>query len=124
MEHKQARAMLPAFVDNAFDAELADVATHLKGCSECRAELGTLSKITASLGELSDEPLTPPAWLEQSLVQAVRKGADEKVIALQPRHALAGGLVVAAGVTGALVLRSRRRRRIATTRRWRAALSA
>lgn len=124
MEHKHARAMLPAFVEGASDPELADVATHLKGCSECRAELATLSRITATLGELSEVHVDPPAWLEPSLVQAVRQGAEEKVIAFEPRVAIASGLAITAGVAGVLVLRSRRRRKRATVRRWRTSLSA
>ena len=43
------------------EAESRDVARHLEGCAECRAELEALRSVTAALGRIPDAP-APDMW--------------------------------------------------------------
>ncbi|MCA1840489.1 MAG: hypothetical protein LC723_09195 [Actinobacteria bacterium] len=128
MQCREVSGYLPAYADADNSLRTVDVDHHLSSCSGCRAELEQYRDIGKSMRTLMDEPLETPGWLLDTLTETVVEKA-ERMQALRERTkqvaqpALVGGALLAAGVAGAILVGSRRRRRRGVGRRLREAIA-
>lgn len=97
---------------------LTVIRDHLESCAGCRAELASFDELKGALRSLSEQPVEPPTWLEGTITENICQKAA-RIAALRSMQkkvrrpqVMTGGALVAAGIAGALLLRSRRRRRI------------
>jgi anti-sigma factor RsiW len=73
--HRQARALLGAYVLDAVDQpERAAVEAHLEGCAACRRELAQLREAAAML----PSPPRPPDELWKRIAEEVRALEDDQ----------------------------------------------
>lgn len=118
MECREVREYLPAYAEQAGGPSASAVDEHLRTCADCRAELEQYRELAAALGGLSERAIEPPAWFLGTVTETVGERA-ERVAALRergrqlshPQTIAAGGVILAAGVAGALLMRGLRRRR-------------
>lgn len=100
---------------------LTVIRDHLENCSSCRAELAIFDQLKGALASLAGEPIQPPSWLEGTLTETIAEKANRiaafRRVEAQVRRpqVVTGGALVAAGIAGALLVRSRRRRRVGWT---------
>jgi anti-sigma factor RsiW len=103
--------MLPALVDGSDSLELR---RHLAGCPECKAESARYEALLGSMSALKDITEEPPAALLQALQSIPTSGGrltGVRTHVSRNRKAYAGtAAVLATGVAGALVWRTRSRR--------------
>lgn len=131
VECREVREYLPSYLEEEGPRPRYQmVIEHLKGCAGCTEELNFYRSLAGGLSSLSERSSDVPTWLLDSIVNAVRRRvANLARIETQRRllsdpKVLAAGAVVAAGVAGAIFLRSgRRRSRRTVTGRLRTALS-
>ena len=91
-EHNLVRELLPAYALGALEAaEATDVARHVTGCPECRAELSDFERLADALA-LAVPEAAPPAALRGRLLAAVQReqaqgsrGAGEQGHSSPPR---------------------------------------
>jgi predicted anti-sigma-YlaC factor YlaD len=123
MECREVREYLPAYGEQAGDPRATFVDQHLATCAGCSAELSQYRELAGALGGLADLQTEPPAWMLGTLVETVGSRATQLAALRQRREKLTdpkvvtGGALVAAGLVGALVMRSMRRRRRSVWRR-------
>jgi hypothetical protein len=102
--HHPVRETMGAYLLGDLDeAERARLRNHLRGCSQCRAELASLTPLVASVADvdidaLYDEP-TPDESLEQRVLAAV---AGERRRERRRTAIRAGGLAAAAALLAAV----------------------
>lgn len=108
---------------------LTVIQDHLTSCPDCRAELARFDELQAALGSLPDHSLEPPSWLEGSITETIQQKAA-RIAALRQLErqvrrpgVVTGGALMAAGIAGALLFRSKRRRRVGWARNVRQALA-
>ena len=110
LTHAEVREILPAYVRDGSDS--LTVRRHLAGCSECRSELARYEDLLGALATMGSVTAEPPPSLVASLRQIPHSaGTIEQVrthLARNRRTYLSGAAVVAAGVAGAALLRTRR----------------
>lgn len=131
MECREVREYLPAYAEQSGGPRAAAVDGHLATCAGCRAVLEQYREMAGGLAALEEQPVQPPAWLLGTLTEAVgeraRRAAAFRARREQisrPKVAATGGALLAAGIAGTLLLRSRRgRRRRGRLDRVRAALA-
>lgn len=131
MECREVREYLPSYLEEEGPRSRHQIVTrHLEGCAECTAELNFYRGLASGLSSLAERTSEPPNWILNSITEAVqRRGATLARIETQRRRlsdpkVIAAGAVVAAGVAGAMFLRSgRRRNRRTVARRLRTALA-
>jgi hypothetical protein len=110
-------AALPGIVDGV-DIAALDLRRHVESCLRCQAELAQYRKVLRTLHQLRTELLEPsPGLLPDILVAleaAGERGAMHYLLTGR-RAAYVGGIAAAAtaGAAGAIVLASRRHRRVA-----------
>jgi predicted anti-sigma-YlaC factor YlaD len=128
MKCREAREYLPAYLEEPRGVSHL-VEGHLATCAHCRRELEEYRELAASLSSLREETVEPPGWLAAALIETVRERAERRhglvrraQTLADPKVAIAAGALAAAGVTGAILL-SRKRRRRGTRRRLRHALA-
>ncbi|ADB32969.1 putative transmembrane anti-sigma factor [Kribbella flavida DSM 17836] len=102
-EHRALREQLGAFaLGHLPPAERTGLQAHLDGCPDCRAELASIAALAEPL-RLADpdrvgaEPAAPPAWLEQSILAAVRTEPRRRRTVGRRMLAAAAVLVIGAG---------------------------
>ncbi|TDD47334.1 anti-sigma factor [Kribbella antibiotica] len=77
-DHRRLRESLGAFaLDQLSPGERTAVQAHLDGCADCRAELAEILPLAAPLklvdpARLDQDPGAPPAWLEGSILGAIK----------------------------------------------------
>lgn len=103
-KHQELREQLGVYVLGQLEpAARAAVETHLAHCSSCRAEVAELTPVVAVLDVLgpgSFDALTPPAELEQQVLDEVGHRRRAAVRRSRARRAL-GPVLVAASVAAA-----------------------
>jgi len=89
------RNNLSAYMDGELNGDSKEmVEGHLSVCSECRAELGLLSKAWTALNLWEDEQ--PPAYLKQAILGSVKSDKHTRLLrALLP---VAAVLIIALGI--------------------------
>lgn len=98
MKHEEFRLKLNAYADNELDAgETIEIATHLAGCPDCRAEFDALRDLKRSLAETDWHEDLPPD-LTVNIRQSLRRSQPSAW-----RLPAAGGLI-AAGLAAVLIL--------------------
>ena len=110
-------AALPGIVDGLDVAEL-DLRRHVETCLRCQAELAQYRKVLRTLHTLRTEMIEPhPGLLPDVLValQAAGERGAMKYLLTGRRAAYLGGIAAAtaAGAAGAIVIATRRHRRVA-----------
>lgn len=111
-------AALPGIVDGVDVADL-DLRRHVETCLRCQAELAQYRKVLRALRQVRTELLEPvPGLLPDVLValEAAGERGAMKHLLTGRRAAYLGGIAAAtaaAGAAGAIVLASRRHRRVA-----------
>lgn len=98
--HEEFRFKLNAYADNELDAgDAIEVATHLAGCPDCRAEFDSLRDLKRGLAEADWHEELPPE-LSVNIRKALRQKSAPPVAWRLPA---AGGLI-AAGLAAVLIL--------------------
>ena len=110
-------AALPGIVDGLDVAEL-DLRRHVETCLRCQAELAQYRKVLRALHQLRTELLEPSPGLLPDILVALEAAGERgamKFLLTGRRAAYLGGIAAAtaAGAAGAIVLASRRHRRVA-----------
>jgi hypothetical protein len=110
-------AALPGIVDGMEVAEL-DLRRHVETCIRCQAELAQYRKVLRTLHQMRTELLEPAPGLLPDILVAIGAASERnamKYLLTGRRGAYLGGIAAAtaAGAAGALVLASRRHRRVA-----------
>ncbi len=110
-------AALPGIVDGLDVAEL-DMRRHVETCLRCQAELAQYRKVLRVLHQLRTEVLLPSPGLLPDVLVALEAAGERgamKSLLTGRRAAYLGGIAAAtaAGAAGAIVLASRRHRRVA-----------
>ena len=100
--------LLAGYVDGALpEGERAVVDAHLRGCAECRADLGLAREARQALASLADEPV--PAGVGARATAEASSGSaqvpqDMPVAHRTPRWYRVSGLAAAAAVVGLLAI--------------------
>jgi len=110
-------AALPGIVDGLDVAEL-DLRRHVETCLRCQAELAQYRKVLRALHQLRTELLEPSPGLLPDVLVALEAAGERgamRFLLTGRRAAYLGGIAAAtaAGAAGAIVLASRRHRRVA-----------
>ncbi len=110
-------AALPGIVDGLDVAEL-DLRRHVETCLRCQAELAQYRKVLRALHQLRTELIEPSPGLLPDILVALEAAGERgamKFLLTGRRAAYLGGIAAAtaAGAAGAIVLASRRHRRVA-----------
>ena len=110
-------AALPGIVDGLDVADL-DLRRHVESCLRCQAELAQYRKVLRTLHTLRTELLEPSPGLLPDILVALEAAGERgamKYLLTGRRAAYLGGIAAAAtaGAAGAIVLASRRHRRVA-----------
>ncbi len=111
-------AALPGIVDGLDVADL-DLRRHVETCLRCQAELAQYRKVLRTLHTLRTELLDPAPGLLPDILLAIEAASERgamKFLLTGHRAAYLGGIAAAAtaaGAAGAIVLASRRHRRVA-----------
>jgi len=110
-------AALPGIVDGLDVAEL-DLRRHVETCLRCQAELAQYRKVLRALHQLRTELLEPSPGLLPDILVALEAAGERgamRFLLTGRRAAYLGGIAAAtaAGAAGAIVLASRRHRRVA-----------
>jgi hypothetical protein len=110
-------AALPGIVDGLDVAEL-DLRRHVETCLRCQAELAQYRKVLRALHQLRTELIEPSPGLLPDILVALEAAGERgamRFLLTGRRAAYLGGIAAAtaAGAAGAIVLASRRHRRVA-----------
>ena len=110
-------AALPGIVDGVEVADL-DLRRHVETCLRCQAELAQYRRVLRTLHTLRTELLEPSPGLLPDILMALEAAGERgamRYLLTGRRAAYVGGIAAAtaAGAAGALVLASRRHRRVA-----------
>jgi hypothetical protein len=110
-------AELPGIVDGGEVADL-ELRRHVESCLRCQAELAQYRKVLRTLHVLRTELLEPSPGLLPDILVALEAAGERgamKYLLTGRRAAYLGGIAAAtaAGAAGAIVLASRRHRRVA-----------
>jgi hypothetical protein len=108
---------LPAIVDGMEVADL-DLRRHVESCLRCQAELAQYRKVLRALHQLRTELLEPAPGLLPDILASLEAAGERRAMRflLTGRQAAYVGTIAAAtaaGAAGAIVLASRRHRRVA-----------
>ncbi len=108
---------LPGIVDGLDVADL-DLRRHVETCLRCQAELAQYRKVLRALHQLRTELLEPSPGLLPDILVALEAAGERgamRFLLSGRRAAYLGGIAAAtaAGAAGAIVLASRRHRRVA-----------
>ncbi len=110
-------AALPGIVDGVEVADL-DLRRHVETCLRCQAELAQYRRVLRTLHQLRTELLEPSPGLLPGILVALEAAGEHgamRSLLNGRRAAYLGGIAAAAtaGAAGAIVLASRRHRRVA-----------
>jgi len=110
-------AALPGIVDGV-DVAALDLRRHVESCLRCQAELAQYRKVLRALHTLRTELIEPSPGLLPDILVALEAAGERgamKHLLTGRRAAYLGGIAAAAtaGAAGAIVLASRRHRRVA-----------
>lgn len=128
MNCEEVREFLGDFGESGM-TRLTVVRDHLDACADCRRELANFEELQGALESLAARTLDPPSWLEGSITETISQKAARiaamRTVGRQVRRpqVVTGGALVAAGIAGALLFRSKRRQRARWTGSLRHALA-
>ena len=110
-------AALPGIVDGV-DVAALDLRRHVESCLRCQAELAQYRRVLRTLHTLRTELLEPSPGLLPDILLALEAAGERnamRFLLTGRRAAYVGGIAAAtaAGAAGAIVLASRRHRRVA-----------
>ena len=114
---RQIREYLPAYLDTSVGQRHISVDAHLQTCAGCRAELEGYREMGREMSGLASKIIEPPAWLVGTITETVSEKAyrsqalRRQTSRMTNPKVITTGAIVVAGLTGAFVVRNRRRRR-------------
>lgn len=115
MQCREVKEQLAAYAD--VEDLPRDLQVHVDSCEECGRELAEYRALVDASRSMQSVALDTPSWLLPSLTSVVRDRAEslqasrQRMAKLTDPKVVTGGVLVAAGVAGALLFRGRRRRK-------------
>ncbi|HVE76556.1 MAG TPA: hypothetical protein VND22_07310 [Actinomycetota bacterium] len=115
MQCREVLEQLAAYAD--VEVLPRDLQVHVDACEDCRIELAEYRTLLAATRSMQSVAVETPSWLLPTLTSVVRDNAEarkasrERLAKLSDPKVITGGVLVAAGVAGALLFRGRRRRK-------------